>query len=64
MRSREIMRPENSSKLCLNTPWRLSAASTDGSTVMPSSALMPLREMPFAAASFLNSARKPSMPAG
>ena len=29
MRSREIMRPENSSKVCLNTPWRLSAASTD-----------------------------------
>ena len=23
------MRPENSSKVCLNTPWRLSAASTD-----------------------------------
>ena len=46
MRSREIMRPENSSKVCLNTPWRLSAASTDWSSVRPSSALRPFRETP------------------
>src|SRR5437868_1070374 len=64
MRSRLIMRPENSSKLCLNTPCRLSAASTDGSSVTPSSALMPLRETPCAAASFLKSARKASKPPG
>ena len=64
MRSREIMRPENSSKLCLNTPWRLSAASTDWSSVRPSSALRPFCETPLAAASFLNSARKASKPPG
>jgi len=61
--SREIMRRENSSKVCLNTPWRLSA-STDGSSVRPLSALGPFCETPFAAASLLNSAMKASNPPG
>ena len=62
--SREIMRRENSSKVCLNTPWRLSAARTDGSSVRPLSALGPFCETPFAAASLLNSAMKASNPPG
>src|ERR1700683_1296850 len=49
-----IMRPENCSKLCRNTPWAWSREMTAGSGVMPPSPDWMARcEMPCAAASVL-----------
>src|SRR3954452_12969956 len=56
-----IMRPENCSKLWLNTRCDLSRDSTDWSGVTPESpALIALAAMPLAAASVLNSANHDS----